>query len=57
MEPIKTIEWIADQPKRLVPGMIRLVDQTRLPSERGNGRQWGGNGVTSQGPVAQIGIQ
>ena len=33
MDPIKTIEWIADQPKRLVPGMIRLVDQTRLPGE------------------------
>ena len=33
MEPIKTIEWIADQPKRFVPGMIRLVDQTRLPGE------------------------
>ncbi|MBU0714261.1 MAG: S-methyl-5-thioribose-1-phosphate isomerase [Verrucomicrobia bacterium] len=33
MEPIKTIEWIADRSTGLLPGMIRLVDQTRLPSE------------------------
>jgi len=33
MEPIKTIEWIADQPGQLLPGMIRMVDQTRLPGE------------------------
>lgn len=33
MKPIKTIEWIADQPNSLVPGMIRMVDQVRLPGE------------------------
>ncbi|MBI2438137.1 MAG: S-methyl-5-thioribose-1-phosphate isomerase [Lentisphaerae bacterium] len=33
MEPIKTIEWVMDRPGRLVPGKIRLVDQTRLPGK------------------------
>lgn len=31
--PIKTIEWKPDHKGQLVPGMIRLVDQTRLPGE------------------------
>ncbi len=33
MTPIKTIEWIPDAPPSLVPGRIRMVDQTRLPNE------------------------
>lgn len=33
MEPIKTIEWIADHMGQLLPGYIRMVDQTRLPGE------------------------
>jgi len=33
MVQIKTIEWIADSPSALVPGRIRMVDQTRLPNE------------------------
>jgi methylthioribose-1-phosphate isomerase len=33
MNQLKTIEWIPDNPPSLVPGRIRLVDQTRLPAE------------------------
>ena len=33
MDPIKTVEWIPDREDRVVPGRIRLVDQTRLPNE------------------------
>ncbi|MFH1478091.1 MAG: S-methyl-5-thioribose-1-phosphate isomerase [Verrucomicrobiota bacterium] len=33
MDPIKTIEWMADHKGRQVPGYIRLVDQTRLPGK------------------------
>lgn len=29
--PLRTIEWVAHQNKSLVPGHIRLIDQTRLP--------------------------
>ncbi len=28
---IRTLEWIPKQPDRLLPGFIRLLDQTRLP--------------------------
>ena len=30
---LKTIEWIPDRPKTLVPGHIRMIDQTKLPAE------------------------
>ena len=30
---LHTIEWISDHPDQLVPGRIRMVDQTRLPVE------------------------
>ncbi|MBI2441567.1 MAG: S-methyl-5-thioribose-1-phosphate isomerase [Lentisphaerae bacterium] len=33
MNPIKTIEWVADRKGHLLPGYIRLVDQTRLPGK------------------------
>lgn len=33
MQTVRPIEWIADSPGRLVPGRIRLIDQTRLPLE------------------------
>lgn len=31
--PMRTVEWVPDHPARLVPGRIRFVDQTRLPTE------------------------
>ncbi|MBN1670716.1 MAG: S-methyl-5-thioribose-1-phosphate isomerase [Kiritimatiellae bacterium] len=31
--PVHTIEWVADGSDTLVPGRIRLVDQTKLPGE------------------------
>jgi len=31
MSHLRTIEWIADNPEALLPGRIRLIDQTRLP--------------------------
>lgn len=31
--PIRPIEWIPEQSGRLLPGHIRMIDQTRLPSE------------------------
>lgn len=31
--PIRPIEWIPDDPGSLVPGHIRMIDQTRLPTE------------------------
>lgn len=30
---LKTIEWVGDTPGALVPGHVRMVDQTRLPEE------------------------
>jgi len=30
---LKTVEWIPDSPESLVPGKVRLIDQTRLPLE------------------------
>jgi methylthioribose-1-phosphate isomerase len=30
---IRTIEWVSDGPSGLIPGRVRLVDQTRLPGE------------------------
>ena len=34
MQTIRPIEWIPDQPGHLSPGHIRLIDQTRLPTEQ-----------------------
>jgi len=34
MQTIRPIEWIPDQPGHFSPGHIRLIDQTRLPTER-----------------------
>lgn len=31
--PLRTVEWIADVPGAPVPGHVRLIDQTRLPTE------------------------
>jgi methylthioribose-1-phosphate isomerase len=33
MQTLRPIEWLSDAPPRLTPGRIRLLDQTRLPSE------------------------
>lgn len=33
MNPLKTIEWTPDRKGQLLPGMIRMVDQIRLPGE------------------------
>ncbi|NQT94787.1 MAG: S-methyl-5-thioribose-1-phosphate isomerase, partial [Lentisphaerae bacterium] len=33
MQTVRPIEWLADSPGRLVPGRIRLIDQTLLPLE------------------------
>ena len=33
MDPLKTIEWTPDRKGQPLPGMIRMVDQTRLPGE------------------------
>jgi methylthioribose-1-phosphate isomerase len=33
MKVPRTIEWIPDQPGAVLPGKIRLIDQTRLPTE------------------------
>jgi len=30
---LRTIEWVAEDGRRLVPGYVRLIDQTRLPEE------------------------
>lgn len=30
---LRTIEWVADTDGKLVPGRVRLIDQTRLPAE------------------------
>lgn len=30
---MRTIEWRQDQPRRLIPGMVVMIDQTRLPGE------------------------
>ncbi len=31
--PVKTLEWLPDRPDHLIPGRIKLIDQTRLPVE------------------------
>jgi methylthioribose-1-phosphate isomerase len=31
--PVKTVEWLPNQPGRLYPGRIKMIDQTRLPVE------------------------
>jgi methylthioribose-1-phosphate isomerase len=33
MNMLKTVEWVPHHPPRLVPGHVRLIDQTRLPLE------------------------
>ncbi len=33
MQHLKTLEWIPDRPGALLPGRVRMVDQTRLPNE------------------------
>jgi len=33
MPTIRPIDWVPDSPDRLVPGKVRLLDQTRLPQE------------------------
>lgn len=33
MASLRTIEWIAEDPEGLVPGHLRMIDQTRLPEE------------------------
>jgi len=33
MTPIRTIEWTVDKADRLVPGHVRMIDQTLLPGE------------------------
>ncbi len=30
---VKTVEWLSDQPGRFFPGRLKLIDQTRLPTE------------------------
>ncbi len=30
---LRTIEWVSAQPESLVPGRVRMIDQTRLPTE------------------------
>ncbi len=30
---LRTVDWVPRQPGRLVPGQVRMVDQTRLPEE------------------------
>jgi len=34
MQHLRTIEWIQNSPDSLVPGKVRLIDQTRLPTEQ-----------------------
>jgi methylthioribose-1-phosphate isomerase len=33
VKPVNTVEWLPDQPDRLFPGRIKLVDQSRLPAD------------------------
>ena len=33
MKHLRTIEWVPDGPGALIPGKVRMIDQTRLPGE------------------------
>jgi methylthioribose-1-phosphate isomerase len=30
---LRTIEWIGDEPGKLIPGKVRFIDQVKLPAE------------------------
>ncbi len=33
-QPLRTIEWISETDEGMVPGFVRMIDQTRLPEEQ-----------------------
>ena len=33
MQALRTIEWVPCETGSLIPGKVRLIDQTRLPGE------------------------